>query len=552
MITFKDVNESFIKIEYSNDTEFTTLFDFFSVDIPGVEYTDRYKAGLTDGKKHFLTAGGMLLYGLKQKAINCCIMNEIEYQDITSPIENDFDRKEFAEFYKKLNLPFTPYKHQLKGVILSLQKKRGVIVSCTGSGKSLIIAILAIYSTWKGMNTMLIVPRIDLVNQMYEDFQEYFYSKENKIKKELENETDDLKKAFLKEELNIIYRNRKDIGIERIEDVMHKIYGGQDKHIDKPIKISTRDSLSLNQGRVDPEYFHNIDMLLADEVHQAGSVTTSDIVKECQSARYKLGFTGSLGNDTITNLIIEGLVGEAHKIISMRELIDLGLATNVLIKPLYLKYNLDLTKQVKKMKWQEEDKFIRNFVPRNKFLAQLATSMRDKNVMIIYKNIDAAESITKEIVNILAPDKEFKMKDYQKDNDLKVYVSKGDTKAIERNGFRGLLEKSTGNILLGTLSIISTGINIKNLHCFIFSGIGKKDTLTIQAVGRLVRLHESKDNAIIYDAVDDLRYYTKSGREYPNYNFKHWNERLNTYITEEFEVQEPINVQLDIKSDDLF
>lgn len=408
------------------------------------------------------------------------------------------------------------------------------------SGKSLIIYILCRYFLWKNKKIILLCPRIDLVNQMSDDFKDYFYSKENRLI--AENNIDELIK---------LRNNRKELNCENIEEHIHLIFGGQEKYTNKGIIISTRDSLSIGQGRVNEDYFKNIDAVLVDEVHTCGAQTSSDIVKACNGNgnpnMYKLGFTGSLSDNIIDNLIIEGLIGETVEIIKMRQLMDLGLATNVLIQPLYLKYNNDYCKDIKKMNWAEENKFIRNLSERCEFIAKLANSFKDKNVMIIYQNKDSAEEILKNIIKLRNPDKEFKIKDYQQDNPEKVYLSWGETKASNRNDFRGLLEKSEGNVLAGTTSIISTGINIKNLHVFIFANVGKKDTLVIQSVGRLVRLHKSKDNAIIYDIVDDARYYTKSMKEYPNYHFKHWVERLETYTNQEFDVLEPKAISLNLK-----
>lgn len=438
--------------------------------------------------------------------------------------------------------------------MLSLQQKRGCYLLSTGSGKSLCLYILCRWFISKNLKQLVLVPNIDLVNQLSDDFKDYFYTKENKLKEQLETEQDELKIASIKKQLNQIYQNRKDLNCKSIEKHTHLIFGGQEKNTNKLVKISTRDSLSINQDRVNTEYFKDIDVFIGDEIHRIGNETSSMIVKECSKSKdmYKLGYTGSLSDDIINNLLVEGLIGKVNTIIRMRELIDLGMATNILIKPLYLNYNEQITKEVKKMKWQEEDKYIRNFIPRNKFIAQLATSFKDKNIMIVYKNIDCAEAILKEIVQIKDPSRPFKVKDYQKENDLGIYISKGDTKAKNRNAFRGYLENGTGKIWLGTDKIISTGINVKNLHCFIFAQIGKESTKLIQALGRVGRLHDSKENAEVFDIVDNLVYTVKrSGNQYPNYYFKHWNERLNIYTREEFEVQEPIPIQLNLE-DTLF
>lgn len=537
MITLTDKDKTYIKIEASSEDEWYKIYNYFSVPIPGVEHSQLFKSGITDGKKHFINANGDILLGLKNKVINFCKLEDIVIDDRTTPIPNEFDINEFKYLMSKLDLPFSPYNHQIEGFVHSMVNKRAVLIMATGSGKSLTIYMLCRYFIWKNMKVLLLVPRVDLVNQMSGDFKDYFYSLENRYNAEDNQEA-----------IKSIHKNREDLNCSNIEEHIHLIYGGQEKTTNKLISISTRDSLSLGQGRVNPIYFKDIDAFIGDEIHTIGASTSADIVKECSNTPYKLGFTGSLSDSVIDNLIIEGLIGKTIEVIKMRELMNLGLATNVLIQPLYLKYTEQIEKDVKKMKWSEENSFIRTQENRNEFIAKLSNSFPDKNVMVIYQNKDTAENILEEIIKLRNPTKEYKTKNYQGPNEEKVYLSWGATKASNRDDFRGYLEKDEGNILLGTTSIISTGINIKNVHVFIFANLGKSMTLVIQAVGRLVRLHKSKDSAKIYDIVDDVRYTVKrSGNIYENYMFKHWKERLNIYNNEEFDILEPKHVQLQIK-----
>lgn len=132
MIIIKDFSSTYIKIETTSEEEWFKLYNFFSIPIPGIEHSQLYKAGLTDGQKHFINAQGLILYGLKNKVINFCLLENIPYQDTTTPLVDDIDWNEFRWFINKLDLPFTPYKHQLKAVIESLKNKRAVLVSCTG------------------------------------------------------------------------------------------------------------------------------------------------------------------------------------------------------------------------------------------------------------------------------------------------------------------------------------------------------------------------------------------------------------------------------------
>lgn len=69
----------------------------------------------------------------------------------------------------KLSLPFTPYEDQLK--IKELNQVRGTIVSPTGTGKSISIALLI---DRLQLRTLIIVPSLEIKSQLYSNFCEYF------------------------------------------------------------------------------------------------------------------------------------------------------------------------------------------------------------------------------------------------------------------------------------------------------------------------------------------------------------------------------------------
>lgn len=552
MITITDKNTSYVQLDVDREDDFLKIFDFFSVKIPSAEFMPSVKMGFSDGKHKFITPKGELPFGLKNKLIAFCKNNEIEVQDKTTKPTIDIEYEDFLRFVSLLDLPFSPYEHQIKGSWIALRDKRKIILSATGSGKSLLIFLILRFMLMKNLKAMLIVPTIDLVNQMYSDFEDYFNRKIDSLEHTLSVEKDAVISEYIKQQIIEIQRHRTLTKCISIEENFAKIFGGQDKHTNHPIKISTYQSLSIDNERVDASYFEGLDCVIVDETHKASGKTIGDIIRCSLNAPYKIGLTGSLGVDLIENLTIEGHLGAVEKVISMREMIDLGLATEVVIKPIYLKYPPEIIKSVKKMTFQEEDKYIRNLNVRAEFLAKLACSFKDKNVLLIYKNIDTAETILEEIVKIKAPGTIFNTKDYRKQNNLKVYYSQGETKSTERDKFRGYLEESTGCIMLGTTSIVATGLNIKNLSILIFESIGKSSTLTIQGIGRSVRLHEDKLKSFIYDIVDDASHYSKTGKCYPNYKMKHWYERFDIYSSEEYIVDEPVNVKLKFDESELF
>ena len=121
------------------------------------------------------------------------------------PYENqDIDIRLLTSFLDSLGLPFSIRDYQLDAIEKGLQRKRGILLSPTGSGKSLIIyALLSWYLSKHKKKALVIVPTTSLVEQMKSDFISY--------------------------------------GMP--ENLAHQIYSGKDKDTDYPIIISTWQSI---------------------------------------------------------------------------------------------------------------------------------------------------------------------------------------------------------------------------------------------------------------------------------------------------------------------
>jgi superfamily II DNA or RNA helicase len=68
----------------------------------------------------------------------------------------------------------------------------------------------------------------------------------------------------------------------------------------------------------------------------------------------------------------------------------------------------------------------------------------------------------------------------------------------------------------------------------VFLSSTKSYVTVIQSIGRVLRLHDSKTKAIVWDLVDDF----SKGRKTENYALKHFWQRLNFYEFQQFEVIE--------------
>jgi superfamily II DNA or RNA helicase len=115
-------------------------------------------------------------------------------------------------------------------------------------------------------------------------------------------------------------------------------------------------------------------------------------------------------------------------------------------------------------------------------------------------------------------------------DERKVFFVSGATEVEDREAVRRITEKENDAIIVASYGTFSTGVNIKNLHNIIFAAPTKSKIRSLQSIGRVLRLGDNKDKAVLYDIADDLRY-----KDNVNFALKHYEERIKIYSEERFE-----------------
>jgi superfamily II DNA or RNA helicase len=108
----------------------------------------------------------------------------------------------------------------------------------------------------------------------------------------------------------------------------------------------------------------------------------------------------------------------------------------------------------------------------------------------------------------------------------KVFFVYGGTDAEVREEIRHITEKENDAIIVASVGVFSTGINIKNLDNIIFGSPSKSRIRVLQSIGRSLRIGRS-DKATLYDVVDDLEI-----GSHKNFALQHFFERVNYYDQE--------------------
>ncbi len=418
---------------------------------------------------------GRIYYGLKREVQRFASDREYKLIDQTNDPIQKISNEDYYKFLTSFSCEYKLRDYQNNAIRHSINEKRCVLLSPTASGKSLIIYYLVRYHFPE--KSLIIVPTLSLVSQMYSDFESY------------------ADKEFV------------------IEKFVHKIFGGQEKITNKPIVISTWQSLY----ELKKDFFTDFKLVIGDEAHLYKAKSLTKIMKNLENAPYRIGTTGTLDEVEVHKLILEGLFGSTKKVTSTKELIKKKTLSEIAIRCLVLKYSKEASAIVSKLNYQEEIDFIVSHPERNKYICNLVKGLTG-NTLILFQLVEKHGNILHSMLqNILDV------------STRKLFYVYGGTDAESREQVRTIVEGESDAVICASYGVYSTGINIRNLHNIVFASPSKSRIRNLQSIGRGLRKSETKSAATLYDISDDLTY---NGRK--NYTLNHFMERVKIYTGEHF------------------
>lgn len=326
-----------------------------------------------------------------------------------------------------------------------LIKKIAMLKMATGSGKTL--TAIEIIRTLK-TKTLIIVNRVELLNQW---------------KKELEDN--------LGLKIGIIGNGKIDIQDVTVATIQTIV-----KHLSKY-----------------KDYLKTINFCIIDECHNINDKSYYQFSQKLVNTKYRLGLSGTPKRGDDKSMYLNAICGNICYTIKADKLIK----ENVLEKPkiIFIKNYMSkkcITEKTLNLKTgliNETEKYNNvydNFIvtnnERNNLIQQIVIKHNKEKILILVKKVEHG--------NFLA-------------NLLNVNYLNGSTNKKERTKLLQDFKDGTINILIGTLSIFSEGLDIPTLKILINVSGSKSDNKTIQTLGRLLRKHNDKDYCIYYDFVDE-------------------------------------------------
>lgn len=524
-----DAAEEKLIISESSRIEYHQMDLWLTRHVKGYKFMPAFKMGVWNGKTSYFGDGKIPL-GLWKECFKGCqeigakfsIDNKEEFplnREVTLEKVTEFC-KEFFKNHKVRTksgewVPFMPYGYQIETAYKILKNRYCLANVATSGGKSFIISIVFFY-TLKMMDPtaklLIVVPSITLVSQFYDNILEYNYGFNNLV-----NYKDTV--DFRNHIIDHILSEEPEYApcVIRMEEVMserpRKFIGPHQANI----YIGTYQSLA----KYPKEFFQQFHTVVCDESHGAKATTLQTIMKKTFKHAYnRFGVSGTFPeDDTLEILSIQSVLGPIITEVSATDLVKAGTITPMSIKAVILNHNQkEINDQLKYIRkhgagadaFRFEKEFIQTSDKRLEFIKKIMTKC-DKNTLLLFHTIDYGKKIFDKLSKELS-DKEF-------------YYIDGEVSGKKREEIKIQME-ITGDkpkVLIASFGTLSTGVSVKNLHYLIMVDSFKSEQIVIQSIGRLLRLYEGKEKAIIFDLVDVF-----SG-DMNNILYAHYQERKKFY-----------------------
>ena len=485
MLTFKYQSLTKAKIQFDEDSrrDFDFLREQFKTENDATKFVKSYRFAMNP-YIYVISPLGSYNVGMTNELIEKCENLNIEYSvedklmEIVKPSLNvddilDVPNEEFQ------------YRWYQKQLLTSLlENGRGVIISPTRSGKSLVLAglchnIFQNFEKNKFQNILLLVPNINLVFQMAEDLEEYGLGK---------------------------YYNIQMFTAKTMSKKGDKVI------VDKfNIYIANSQYLLLHGDELP-----YIDVIICDEVH--GMTKTAAISKIIKGVKIsnKFGCTGTLPKSLVDKWNISGVFGPVLDEIEIQSLQEEGILANVKIYPIKFihqhkeNFNFIDPKELEGLSKDEiqEKKFeVAKEAYRKESIYLGSEEVSNKKALQLCKNIIEAHPNWNALILFdftSQGEQLFDLLDFEN----KHYVD-GSIDVLKRKEIiKQMNAPEGGHITIAQSKTFSTGLTIKNIEVVCVMTNQSSPTKIIQSIGRGLRRVE-KNTLVVLDFFHNYKYSEK-------------------------------------------
>jgi len=353
------------------------------------------------------------------------------------------EKEHYHKEYKLNGITFRP--DQIKLMDAALEEETGVILSPTGSGKT--ILQLGLMSAFPTKTILLLSHTIDIIQQTFEELQKYGF--------------DDIQQIG---------------GGKRYDGWFNRVV------------MSTIQSIH----KIDREdYMHYFHVVMVDEAHRVSATDNmyAEVLRNLM-APIRLGFTATEPTSELGQMAMEGLLGPVIGEVTIEEAAELGILAKPRVKLLKTPYSPAI-KQTKKY----ADVYQRGIVENN-----------DRNNLIAHTIIKHAEAGDISLIFVNRIEHGLNLQIKFNEMGKNVPFVRGDMQPKERLNIKHSLIEKRSRIAIATTAW-KEGINIPSLDVIFNAGGGKDELSVLQLIGRGLRRTDDKETVTIYDLYDPSHYY---------------------------------------------
>jgi len=426
-------------LETDNPKIISALREKYAFPVPGHEYAQSYRNRRWDGKKRYFGANGKFRTGLLTRIVKD--LEEIGATDIEW--ENRPEQEE----------PFIPpvgnfeyREYQERAIYRCLKKRRAIIDSPTGSGKTLIMAgCIASLQHGRDITGVVLFREKGILNQTYEFF----------------------KKCGIR-----------DLG-----------YNSGEGYVPGKIMLSTVQSIE----RIIDTHLQETELLMVDEAHQfCRGETTVAAVESFPNASYRLAFTATppreKAKDINARMVLEGAFGPVYTTRTAEDLIKDGALAKPIIQ---IVDNTPVSSVANDLSYLEiYDEYVVNCDIRNdkikEIVSKICKSNPDAKILILVKNLQHIENLQSRISN--------------------CYTIEGKDDIDSRYDIINKFVRDDNAATIVGTNVMQTGISIDEITHMINARGLSGEVPTLQGLGRGIRKAKGKDKMYFYDFYDRMPY----------------------------------------------
>lgn len=435
-----------------------------TVELPGAIYAQKYspwagkRSFYWEKTQKFLTGNLSIIRNVLEKYF-------IEYELV--------DIRKVVSQGKEIPLNCTLRPYQIEAVNEAVKRQRGIILCGTGGGKTNIVSGIVAKLNVK---TLIITHKTDLLFQLKDRFEK-----------------------LLNVPVGIIGNGEcliEAISVGTVQTIS-RLYNSK-------VKVSEKDDEMLKEkGDIIRAFVKEAEAIVVDESHHLGADSFFDIMKNAETAYWKIGVTATNFREDNLDILMEGLTASTFTKISASWLID----NNYLVPPTIFLY------PVKQERRKKGDPYglvyseaVVNNIDRNKLICNLALKAKQagKSVLVAITQIEHGEVLEKMLQSV---DSSAVFVNGQSDQEVRQQILKD-------------LGVGANRIVIAT-NIFSEGVDAPGLSVIINAAAAASGIHSLQLLGRVLRPFSNKSKAWIIDLQDNGKYLNN-----------HSKERVDIYMTE--------------------